>query len=91
MCWYLWHLRHTVFHKRPLVIILDTDSAHHSKEVREIAQLWGIASACVICTDRLQPVDRRVFGVLKAYARQMGRTRYHDTGGEKVTRPVIIQ
>jgi hypothetical protein len=93
MCCHLWHLRHELFHEGPLVIILDTYAAHRAKEVREIAQLWGIELVFIPpgCTDRLQPLDRRVFGVLKAYARQMWRTRYHDTGGEKVTRQVIIE
>jgi hypothetical protein len=43
------------------------------------------------CTDQLQPLDRRVFGVLKAYARQMWRTRYHATNGQKVTKPMVAE
>jgi hypothetical protein len=31
-------------------------------------------------------LDRRVFGVLKAYARQLWRTQYHASHGQKTTR-----
>jgi hypothetical protein len=36
--------------------------------------------------DQLHPLDQRVFGVLKAYARELWRKRYHDGGGAKTPR-----
>jgi hypothetical protein len=39
----------------------------------------------------LQPLDRKVFGVLKAYSRQIWRKRYHSNPGEKVARPLIAE
>jgi hypothetical protein len=58
-----------------------------------MARLWGIDLVFFPpgCTDRLQPLDRRVFGVLKAYARQIWRTRDHETGGQKVTKPMVAK
>jgi hypothetical protein len=72
---------------------LDTYSAHRSAEVREMARLWGIDLVFIPpgCTDQLQPLDRRVFGVLKAYARQIWRTRYHGTGAQKVIKPMVTR
>jgi hypothetical protein len=90
---YFWHLRHEIFPDGPLWLILDTYSAHRSAEGREMARLRGIDLVFVPsgCTHRLQPFDRRVFGLLKAYARQMWRTCYHATGGQKVIKPVVAQ
>jgi hypothetical protein len=59
--------------------------------VCEIAGLWGIQLVFIPpgCTDKLQPLDRRVFGVLKSYARQLWRQQYHASGGAKITRPMV--
>jgi hypothetical protein len=93
MCCYFWHLRHVIFPEGPLSVILDTYSAHRSAEVPAIARLWGINLVFIPpgCTDRLQPLDRRVFGVLNAYAHQIWRKRYHATGGEKVTKAMVSE
>jgi hypothetical protein len=34
-------------------------------------------------------LDRPIFGILKAYARQLWRTRYHETEGGKTTRSMM--
>jgi hypothetical protein len=41
------------------------------------------------CTDRLQPLDRRLFGVSKAYACERWRKQYHGSGDAKTPRRVI--
>jgi hypothetical protein len=72
-------------------MILDTYSAHRSAEVREMARLWGIDLVFTPpgCTDWLQLLDRRAFGVL--YARQIWRMRYHEMCGQKVTKPMVAE
>jgi hypothetical protein len=94
MCRYLAYLRTTLFKdQEPLIVILDTYPAHRAEWVRCIARLWSITLVFIPpgCTDRLQPLDRRVFGVLKAYAREIWRRHYHETKGAKTTRPEIIR
>jgi hypothetical protein len=94
ICRYFAFLRGTLFcDSEPLIVILDTYSAHRAQVVREIAQLWGITLIFIPpgCTDRLQPLDRRVFGVLKAYAREQWRRAYHATGGGKTKRKTIAE
>jgi hypothetical protein len=91
MCGYFGMLRRELFPEGPLVVILDTYSAHRSREVREVAQLWEIELLFIPpgCTDKLQPLDCRVFGVLKAYARKLWREQYHASHGGKTTRPMM--
>jgi hypothetical protein len=93
MCCCFWHLRHEFFPDGPIWLISDAYSAHRSAEIREMARLSGIDLVFIPpgCTDRLQPLDGRVFGVLKVYARQIWRTRYHATGGQKVTKPIVAE
>jgi hypothetical protein len=43
------------------------------------------------CTDKLQPLDRTVFGVLKAFAREQWRLYNHETGGAKTTRSLMTR
>jgi hypothetical protein len=94
ICRYFAFLRSTLYcDSEPLIVILDTYSAHRAHVVREIAQLSGITLIFIPpgCTDRLQPLDRRVFGVLKAYAREQWRIRYHATGDAKTKRKTIAE
>jgi hypothetical protein len=88
MCEYFAFLRHELFPSGPLIAILDAYSAHRSSQVRNVAQLWEIKLVFIPpgCTDKLQPLDRRVFSVLKSYARQLWRQRYHENHGMKTTR-----
>jgi hypothetical protein len=90
---YLQRLRHEQFPEGPIVLILDTYSAHRSAAVKAVAEQLGIELIFIPpgCTDRLQPLDRKVFGVLKSYSRQIWRKRYHLNPGEKVTRPKIAE
>jgi hypothetical protein len=93
MCDYFGYLRHDLYREGPLVVILDTYSAHRAQDVRAVAQAYEIDLVFIPpgCTDRLQPLDRRVFGVLKSFARQLWRRRYHETEGAKTSRSVIAQ
>jgi hypothetical protein len=61
--------------------------AHRSKQVRKIAQRGKIKLVFISpgWTDKLQPLDWRVFGVLEAYARQPWGHRDHETHGVKTT------
>jgi hypothetical protein len=93
MCNYFRLLRENVFPTGPLVVLLDTFAAHRAPITREAAERWQVQLVFVPpgCTDVLQPLDRRVFGVLKAHARQLWRTHYHDTHGTKTTRAMMTQ
>jgi hypothetical protein len=93
MCRYLAHLRDALFKDGPLLVILDTYAAHRAQAVRDAARLCNIDLLFIPpgCTDRLQPLDRRVFGVMKAYARRDWRIAYHETGGGKVTRAQMAE
>jgi transposase len=64
-------LRHELYREGPLIVILDVYAAHYSPEVREIARLWEIQLVFIPpgYTDKLQPLDRCIFGILKSYAR----------------------
>jgi hypothetical protein len=91
MCSYLAHLRQTIFPHGKLLLLLDTYAAHGSAAVKDTAEQLGIDLVFIPpgCTDRLQPLDRRVFGVLKAFARQQWRMQYHQTKGRKISRQMI--
>jgi hypothetical protein len=91
MCRYFSILRGELFPSGPLLLILDSYSAHRSAGVRAVAQLWVITLVFIPpgCTDKLQPLDRRVFGVLKAHARHLWRQQYHASGGAKTTRAMM--
>jgi hypothetical protein len=88
MCSYLRHLRQDSYPEGPLVVILDTDSAHRTELVKATAAGLGIELEFVPpgCTDLLQPLDRRVFGVLKSSGRQQWTEHYLSTQGGKTTR-----
>jgi transposase len=66
------YLREEHYPTGPLVVILDVYPAHRTDAIRGMALALGIELVFIPpgCTDRLQPLDRRVFGVVKAYARQ---------------------
>jgi hypothetical protein len=84
-------LRQELYREGPLIVILDAYAAHRSPEVREIAGVWEIQLVFIPpgCTDKLQPLDRRVFGVLKSYARRLWRKQYRESGCAKTTRSMM--
>jgi hypothetical protein len=90
---YLRQLRNVLFPEGPVVVILDAYAAHRTEATRETARGLGIELVFIPpgATDRLQPLDRRIFGVLKAHARRSWRSYYHATEGGKMTRPMIAR
>jgi hypothetical protein len=91
MCRYFDRLR-TIYPDGNLVVMLDTYSAHRSEIVKEYARGLNIRLLFIPpgCTDRMQPLDRRIFGILKAHARRMWRKHYHETNGEKELRDMMV-
>jgi hypothetical protein len=91
MCWYFACLREREFPEGPIILLLDCYSAHRCNLVRAAAQQWGIELVFIPpgCTNLLQPLDRHVFGVLKAHARKLWRVQYHSSHGGKTTRPMM--
>ena len=57
--------------KDPCYSIMDTYTAHKKESVREEARASDIELVFVSlgCTDIVQPLDMKVFGALKSYAR----------------------
>jgi hypothetical protein len=76
------------FREGPLIVLLDTYAAHRCARVREVAAVLEIDLVFIPpgATDKLQPLDRYVFGVLKAFARQQWRIYNHRREGASVTR-----
>jgi hypothetical protein len=93
MCEYFRLLRTHIYPTGPLVVLLDAFSAHRSPITKAVAELFNVRLVFIPpgCTDVLQPLDRRVFGVLKARARQLWRTQYHETHGARTTRAMMTQ
>ena len=73
---YLMHLREE-FGDAPLDLILDLHSSHRTSDVKTLAESLDITLHYIPAgaTDQLQPLDRRVFGALKAIARRLFRQR----------------
>jgi hypothetical protein len=88
---YLSMLRQELYPEGPLIVILDAYAARRSPEVPEIAGLSEIQLMFIPpgCTDKLQPLDGRIFGVLKSLPRQLWREQYHKSRGAKTTRSMI--
>jgi hypothetical protein len=69
-------------------VILDTYPAHRAPLVKAKAAEFGIRLEFIPpgSTDLLQPLDRRVFRVLKSYGRQQWAILYQATGAKKTSR-----
>jgi hypothetical protein len=93
-CGYLQRLRTLdEFSAGPLIVVLDTYTAHRCAQVREMAHLLHIDLVFIPpgATDKLQPLDRYVFGVLNSFARQKWRIFNHRSEGAAVTRSRIAE
>jgi hypothetical protein len=90
-CFQLW--RENLDPSGPSDLLRNTSSAHRAAVTKEVAIKWGIELVFIPpgCTNRLQPLDRRIFGVLKAHAREISRTHCHTTCGAKITRSTIAR
>ena len=77
----------------PCCLILDTYTAHRTAGVRKKAEDLEIELLFVPpgCTDAAQPLDVKVFGVFKSYARMLWREYYHANPSAKVTKAVLAQ
>ena len=62
-----------IFHHEPVHLILDVYAVHRNEEIKEYAKNLGIEMYFIPAglTDKFQPLDRRVFGCLKATARHI--------------------
>jgi hypothetical protein len=73
-CQYLTWLRTVQYcDNEPLTLVLDLYKAHKTGEVLQLAHYLGIELKFIPAgmTDRLQPLDRYIFGALKACCRRL--------------------
>jgi hypothetical protein len=84
---YLENLR-SVMGLGPIHLLLDCYSAHRTDAVKEAAVRLGITLRFVPpgLTDKFQPLDRAVFGVLKAQAKRLFHARFHLNAYERRTK-----
>jgi hypothetical protein len=85
--------RQEVYPTGPLLLIIGTYSAHRCEETKAVARELGIDLEFIPpgCTDRLQPCDRRFFGILKAKARKYWRWRHRCFGAVKTTHTDMLE
>ena len=74
---YLMKLREHVGHDETLHLIMDLYPAHMKPEIKELAVSLNIKLYIIPAgaTDLYQPLDRRVFGAMKAKARRLFKAR----------------
>ena len=79
---YLINLRLYFSDNNEIHLILDCYAAHRSEPVKEYAQLLNIILHFIPpgMTDEFQPLDRKIFGIVKAYAKRLYRMRIKKTG-----------
>ena len=84
---YLMHLREECG-DHPVDLILDLHASHRHQSSVNLAKELGITLHFVPpgCTDRLQPCDRRIFGVLKSTARALFRARQASGDNDRRTK-----
>jgi hypothetical protein len=77
---------------RPVHLIPDTFSAHRCQEVREVARSLNIVMHFIPtgATDSMQPLDRYVFGAMKASCRRVCRSRVAEEGLAKLNKRDFI-
>jgi transposase len=76
-----------------LHVILDVYAVHKSPEVLKAAERLGVVLHFIPAgqTDHYQPLDRAVFGVLKAISRRLYREFFAGKAEEKVDKPRAAQ
>lgn len=74
---YLQHLHDKIANKEPCALVLDSFKAHCTKEVIQEAKRLDIELIYVPTngTGEFQPLDRRIFGILKSKLRSLAGTR----------------
>jgi hypothetical protein len=84
-------LRECVYPTGTLILSLDTYATHRAVVTKAATKAWAVELVLIPphCTDRIQPLDRRIFAVSKAHAREIWRTHYHETNGGRTTRSMM--
>ena len=77
----------------PIYLLLDLYSVHRSDEIKELAENLGIHLVFIPpgMTDHYQPLDRRVFGVLKQYMRLLWRKEYMTDPLQRFSKRKAVQ
>ena len=90
---YLNHIRQYFDDMEKIYLILDVFPAHrHQKVIKEAAELnIDLIFIPAGLTDTYQPLDRSIFGVLKAKARRYFRMRYSHTNNIDITKKEAVQ
>jgi hypothetical protein len=78
------HCIHNYFEGHPIHLILDLYATHHTDAIKQLARDLNICLHFIppSATDRLQPLDRAVFGVLKATAKRLFHKRCMQNIGQ---------
>ncbi len=74
--------------KNTIHIILDLFKAHVTDKVKDAAKSLNIALHLIPAgmTDELQPLDKKIFGPLKTFARKLFHQRYQNSPEERRTK-----
>jgi hypothetical protein len=88
---YLHHLRESYPDGSELRLLLDCYSAHRTDAVRATADLLNIRLHFIPpgMTDEFQPLDRRVFGILKSYGKMLFLRRLTTCVGRRTKQNAV--
>ena len=77
----------------PVYLLLDLYSVHRSEEIKQLAESLMIRLIFIPpgMTDQYQPLDRRVFGVLKQYMRLLWRREYMTDPCQRFSKRKAVQ
>ena len=77
----------------PVYLLLDLYSVHRSEEIKQLAESLMIRLIFIPpgMTDQYQPLDRRVFGVLKQYMRLLWRREYMTDPSQRFSKRKAVQ
>jgi hypothetical protein len=94
ICEFLTGLRRVLYSDgHDLVLVMETYSAYRTAQAKEFAYLLKIPAIYIPrgCTDLCQPLDRRIFEILKSYPRQYRRQNYYSNTDQRVIRRQMAQ
>ena len=74
-------------------LLLDAYSVHRTDEVKKLADSMNIELIFIPPgqTERFQPLDRAVFGVLKAYLRKLWRVEYSENPSLRFDKTIAVK
>ena len=80
---YLKKLREHFKNDEPIHLILDCYKTHKSEVTRDLAKILNISLHFIPpgMTDAFQPLDRKIFGIVKAHAKRLYRQRVKASNG----------